>query len=192
MKSLMLVCLGSVLMITGCSTTELNNASKVLGNGINTVLAPKPTMGNTLDKKTAYLMEYDMNGNRLKPNKDGWQPMLDTGQGEQALQRNIYSMKRDVQKDVKTFESKVIYRNSATALRQMSKFTSQLDNYTPNGKEYYQSTHVVDCKNKTYRITNARLYSPAGKLMMYCPISAVGGTSLPSEYEGSLVNYFCK
>lgn len=192
MKSLMLVCLGSVLMITGCSTTDLNNASKVLGNGINTVLAPKPTMGNTLDKRVAYLMEYDMNGNRLTPDQDGWQTMLDIGKAEAIPHRNIYSMKRDVQKDVKTFESKVTYRSPAIALRTLSKFTSQLDNYTPNGKEYLQSTDVVDCKNRTYRKNNTRLYSSAGKLLMYCPPSAVGGTSLPSEYERSLVNYFCK
>ena len=96
MKSLMLVCLGSVLMITGCSTTELNNASKVLGNGINTVLAPKPTMGNTLDKRVAYLMEYDMNGNRLTPDQDGWQTMLDIGKAEAIPHRNIYSMKRTI------------------------------------------------------------------------------------------------
>lgn len=192
MKSLMFVCLGSVLMITGCSTTELNNASKVLGNGINTILAPKPTMGNTLDKRIAYLMEYDMNGNRLTPDQDGWQTMIDVGKADGILHRNIYSMKTDVQKDVKTFESKVTYRSPAIALRTLSKFTSQLDNYTPDGKEYIQSTSVVDCRNRTYRTNNTRLYSSTGELLMYCPPSAVGKTSLSSESERSLVNYFCK
>ena len=101
-------------------------------------------------------------------------------------------MKEDAQKDVKTFESKVTYRSPATALRTLSKFTSQLDNYTPNGKEYLQSTEVVDCRGRTYKTKNTRLYSSTGNLLMYCPPSAAAGTSLPSEYERSLVNYFCK